>query len=489
MTTRLTRLLITAFYCLPVLAFGAVNNSAEKLLADSTLSGALIGIKIFDISADSVIYEHQSDKLLTPASNLKLFTSAAALELLGPSFRFKTSFYSRGKIDKKGRLNGDLLIVGGGDPLISGRFRSRVTEVLELWADSLKSRGINEIGGNLIADNSLFPPPTLGPGWSWDDLSYWYACQISALSFNDNCVDLKYFPGINIGNPARIELNPSTKYISVVNNAVTLPAESSFTLDYYRSSDGNRVTFFGGIPSSDSEGRSDYVSVYRPELFTLSVFSEILKNRGLKLQNQFSALSDMKTNEAQNYNKDKLAPIFTWQSDSLGVVLKVINTNSQNFFAEQTLRMVGVEKNNNGTFQGGIKAEQRFFDSIGITERDIQIYDGSGLSYMNHVKPDAIIKLLSAMSKCPNFKVYYESLANPDSDRAAGTRLKGVSARGNVRFKGGYIAGVSTLSGYIRGPKSGHLLAFSIMINNYTCANSYAEDWEDSLLAAILSEF
>jgi serine-type D-Ala-D-Ala carboxypeptidase/endopeptidase (penicillin-binding protein 4) len=268
-----------------------------------------------------------------------------------------------------------------------------------------------------------------------------------------------------------------------------LPAESSFTLDYYRPSDDNIVTFFGGISISDSMGKVDYVSVNRPELYTLSVLSDVLNSKGIKSQNKFGAISEMSAEEAKIYDKDKLKTVFAWESDTLGAVLKVINTNSQNFFAEQTLRMLGVVKCSNGTFQGGIKAERSFLDSIGITERDIQLYDGSGLSYMNHVKPDAIVRLLTVMSKSPNFNVYLESLGNPEKDRAAGTRFKGVPGRGNVRFKGGYIAGVSTLSGYIKGPKSGHLLAFSIMINNYTCDKSYAEVWEDSLVALILSEY
>ncbi len=186
---------------------------------------------------------------------------------------------------------------------------------------------------------------------------------------------------------------------------------------------------------------------------------------------------------------EKLTPLFTWQSDSLPVVLKVINTNSQNFFAEQTLRMLGVAEESDGSFKGGVKAVYEYLYSLGITDRDIIMYDGSGLAYMNLVKPNAVIRLLTAMSKSPNFGVYLESLANPEKDRALRSRLKGVSNRGNVYAKTGYISGASTFSGYIRAPKSGHLLAFSIMVNNYACDNSYSEAWQDSLVAAVLGEY
>jgi D-alanyl-D-alanine carboxypeptidase/D-alanyl-D-alanine-endopeptidase (penicillin-binding protein 4) len=247
------------------LAGATFTATMDSLLADTTLDNALFGVAIYDITADSLLYGHDAEKLFSPASNMKLFTSAAALELLGPDYRFKTRFLTNGEIDKKGRLKGGLVIVGGGDPLISGRFRDSVTEVLGFWADSLISLGIKEIKGDMIIDNSFFSGPEFGPGWSWDDMTYWYACPISALSFNDNCVDLKLLPGVKVGDPAIIKIDPVTDYIKITNNAVTLPADSGFTLDYYRIPYTNDVTFFGGISVSDSAGEIDYVSVHRPE--------------------------------------------------------------------------------------------------------------------------------------------------------------------------------------------------------------------------------
>jgi D-alanyl-D-alanine carboxypeptidase/D-alanyl-D-alanine-endopeptidase (penicillin-binding protein 4) len=485
----LARFILIIFISAFGISYAAIDETLARIQNDSLLSSASIGISIFDISGDSAIFRYRGDKLFTPASNLKLFTSAAALEQLGPSFRFNTEFRFKGSIDKKGKLKGALIIVGGGDPLISGRFRSSITEILRFWADSLKSRGIREICGKLIADNSLFAPPVLGPGWSWDDLSYWYACPISALSFNDNCVDLKFLPGKRVGDPAIIEFNPATNYISVQNDAITLSADSSFNLDYYRTPTSNDIAFFGGISIGDSAGRIDYVSVFRPELYTLTIFEGVLKSNGIKLSNEICSLDDMKKTESLNYSPDKLSPLFRWQSDSLPVVLKVIDTNSQNFFAEQTLKMLGAVKNDTGSFQSGIKAVQAFLDSIGISDRDILMYDGSGLSYMNLVKPDAIVKLLAAMSHSSNFDIYYGSLGNPEQDRALSSRLQDNPDRGNVRAKTGYIAGANTFSGYAKGPKSGKLLAFSIMINDYNCNKSYAEAWEDSLVTEILKEY
>jgi len=276
------------------IAFGADDYIAEidSMLADSALSNALIGLAIYDITSDSLLYDLNADKLFSPASNLKLFTSAAALEMLGPEYRFKTRFFYTEMVDKKGRLKGDLIISGGGDPLISGRFRDSITEVLYLWADSLLSYGIKEIKGEIIVDNSFFTGQRLGYGWSWDDLSYWYACPVTALSFNDNCVDLKFLPGEKVGDPAKIILDPETDYIVITNNTITLSAGSEFTLDYYRTPSTNYVEFFGGIAMDDSN-QVDYVSVHRPEAYCAHIFSDIMRAKNIDFKGNILNLDDL----------------------------------------------------------------------------------------------------------------------------------------------------------------------------------------------------
>jgi serine-type D-Ala-D-Ala carboxypeptidase/endopeptidase (penicillin-binding protein 4) len=479
------------FLLCAVSAFGADNIAQHFniLAADTALADASVGISIFDITADSAIYLLSSDKLFMPASNLKLFTSAAALELLGPNYRFTTKFQILGSINKNGQLDGDLVIIGGGDPMISGRFRSSITEIPEFWADSLKVRGVKEIKGRVIVDDSFFKSPELGPGWSWDDLSYWYACPVSALSFNDNCVDLKFLPGKKVGDRAVIEPNPNTSYIKTHNNTYTISADSNFTLDYYRIPNSNDITFFGGIAVNDTIGHIDYVSVDRPEIYATTIFQDILRTKGIKIRGAIKSLSDFNESELSSYYKENKEPLFTWYSDSLFKIIKVINTNSQNFFAEQTLKMLGAEKGGEGSFKGGIGAASKFFDSMGITNNDLIMQDGSGLSYMNLVKPSAIVKLLKYMSGSPNFDRYYQSLGNPAKDKAVKNRLQNIPGRENVRAKTGYIANVSTISGYVKGSKTNHLIAFAIMINNYSCSTSYTISWQDSLISVLLKEY
>ena len=457
-----------------------LSGNLDSLLADTALANAQIGLAVYDITADSSVYCRDCQKLFTPASNMKLFTSAAALALLGPSYRFKTRFLTTGKVDRKGRLDGDLVIVGGGDPLISGRFREGVTEVLTLWADSLRAKGIKEIKGDLIIDNSFFSGVELGGGWSLDDLTYWYACPVSALSFNDNCVDLKFLPGEKVGDPAIIELDPATDYIKITNNAVTVLADSEFTLDYFRIPFTNDVTFFGGVEIDDTLGKIDYVSVHRPDIYCGYIFADILNKNNIKFK------GDILTGTEKS---EKSEPLFIWRSDSMAVIISVINKNSQNLFAELALKTLGKELGDEGSFRKGLKIVTAFFDSLGIGADDIAMADGSGLSHYNIVKPAAVIDLLRIMSSRPNFSVYFESLAVPGVDRSVKNRLEDVEFRERAHTKTGSIANARTFSGYIDGPRSGHLIGFSIMVNHFSCESSYVHDWLDSVAAALLAEY
>jgi len=482
-------LILAAVFCRREAAGQDLRARLDSFLADTALASAQIGIDIYDITADSGIYCRDCNKMFNPASNMKLFTSAAALELLGPSYKFKTGFFASGKIDKKGRLKGDLIIVGGGDPLISGRFRNGVTDVLALWADSLRQKGIREIKGDIVVDNSFFSGSEFGAGWSLDDLSYWYACPISALSFNDNCVDLRFLPEKKVGDPAIIKLDPSTDYIRITNNAVTIPADSQFNLDYFRIPFTNDVEFFGGISVDDTVGVVDYVSVHRPDIYCGYIFGNVLNNKKIKFKGNIREMDRMAGENVSVDSKGIYRPLFTWYSDSLTVVISVINKNSQNFFAEQTLKTIGKELGDEGSFKKGIEIVTAFLDSIGIGEDDIAMYDGSGLSHYNVVKSDAVIRLFRYMYHSSDFEAYYESLGIPGVDRSVKKRLENIEFREHVRSKTGSIANALTFSGYIDGPRTGHLLAFSIMVNDYNCESNYVLNRFDSIVGLLLAVY
>ena len=171
----------------------------DEIFNEPAFSNAYWGVVVQSLKNGEYLYSRNPHKNFIPASNMKLFTTAAALIKLGPEFRYRTQFYADSSIDENGILGGDLIIVGSGDPTITGRYHNgEITRPMEFWVDSLKARNISTIAGNIIGDDNYFEEEIMGEGWAWDYQSDWYAAQISALSFNDNCINIYFAAGIQL---------------------------------------------------------------------------------------------------------------------------------------------------------------------------------------------------------------------------------------------------------------------------------------------------
>ncbi len=430
---------------------------ADTIFSSSIFNKAKIGAAFFALKEGVAVYSKNLAVPLVPASNAKLATSAAALHYLKPDFRFETSFLIK-KEEEGDSVLSVLVWKGSGDPSISGRDRPNMFEILEFWADSLAARGIKKIG-RVVLDDRYFDGPDLIPSWPTKDLSYWYAAQTSAISFEDNCVALRFYPGRKVGSPARIVLEPDFGYVRAINQAGTGPRGSRFTLDYRRKPGSNTVTFFGKIAVSDT-GQADYVSVHRPALYAAHTTREVWKKNGVVIS------QPAVTWEAAGLSEDSLNKLFVWESDSLSNLLKVVNKNSQNFYAEQILKTIGKEITGSGSFDSGLAAVGRFLtERAGLTQNDFYLVDGSGLSPNNRFTPAGFIKLLRHMHDSRLFSYYFESMAVPGTDRSVRNRISGDSALiSGMRLKTGWIGGSRTLSGYLTS-KSGKLYAFSALVN------------------------
>lgn len=454
-----------------------VSSKIDSLLALPDYSNTKVGIAIYALDDKNMLYENNSQRLFVPASNMKLVTSACALSKLGPDFQFRTEIFSTGGIEN-GTLKGNLILKGFGDPTISGRFKDKqVTKVLEEWTDSLKRHRIEEIEGDIYADESYFDTIRWGPGWSWDDLSYWYAAEISALSFNDNCLDLYFKAAKTVGAPVQLVINPKTNYIKIYNNSLTSPPGTEKTIDYFRPPFGNTVTIFGNIPVDDSVILPDYVSVHDPAAYTVFVFKEVLGKAKLKVH---------KNKKYQKNRNSSRNLVFRYYSPPLTEIVKVINKRSQNFFADCVLKTLGKEIKDQGSFVGGVSVLLDFLQEIGIPENQYKIYDGSGLSYMNLLTPNCLIKLLEYMYQSPYFNNFYESMAIPGIDKGVEQRMNGLDLTDKMRAKTGFITNAICFSGYIK-DKSNKLYAFSIMVNNYTSDKTKIWDLQDKICQLLLN--
>jgi D-alanyl-D-alanine carboxypeptidase/D-alanyl-D-alanine-endopeptidase (penicillin-binding protein 4) len=369
-------------------------------------------------------------------------------------------------------LEGDLAVEGRGDPAISGRFYNNdLLKVFNSWADSLLAFGIDEIDGNLIGDDNLFEDKGLGQGWGWDNESYWFSAQSGALSFNDNCVDIVVTVDKKKNLP-KISIAPESKYIVPINKVFVVPDDSVSSIDVYRERGTNLVTVFGKIRVSDSV--KTYVSVNNPTQYFMVVLKEVLEKRGIKITGFPLDIDDV----TKSLNYGKMQKLFTNYSPELKEIIKVINKNSQNFFAEQLLKTIGLETRNFGTVEYGITALYDLFKEIGINPEDMNIADGSGLSRLNLVSPKQIVDLLNYVYQSENFIPFFNSLPIAGVDGTLGDRMKNSSLVGKVRAKTGYLESVRSLSGYAY-TGDNEPVSFSIIVNNFNVPVKLAENLQD----------
>ncbi len=443
----------------------------DDIFNDPNFSNAHWGVLIQSLETGEYFYKRNENKLFMPASNLKLFTSSAGLILLGDDYKFTTNIYMRGRMDGS-TLIGDLVIQGRGDPTLSGRFYNNdLLKVFNDWADSLSRLGIDEITGNIIGDDNEFDDLGLGEGWAWDYESDWYAAQSSALSFNDNCVDL-IVTADKLTGQAKIDINPNTKYVAVVNKVSVVNNDSSTSINAYRERGTNLITVFGTIRNSDS--LKTFVTVNNPTQYTMVVLKEVLESKGI-IVGGFPVDIDDLSSPIENY---ELARLFTYYSPNLREIVKVINKNSQNFFAEQVLKTIGLEKENLGSIENGITVCNSVFQEMGINPENMIMVDGSGLSRLNLVTPKQIVSLLNFMYQNKYYLPFYNSLPIAGIDGSLANRMKNTKAENNVRAKTGYIGSARSLSGYVN-TADNEPIAFSIIVNNFTVPLKLAENIQD----------
>jgi len=448
-----------------------LNAQLDDIFNDPNFDNAEWGVVIQSLETGEYFYKRNEDKLLMPASNLKLFTTAAGLLILGTEYKFKTNIYSRGEIDGS-ILRGDLIVQGRGDPTISGRFyNDEMFKIFNDWADSLLEYDIDEIDGNIIGDDNAFDELGLGEGWSWDYESYWYSAQSGAISFNDNCIDVCVKVNKKTLQPL-ISIAPETNYVVILNKVNVVSGDSATNIDVFRERGTNVITVFGNINIKDSI--KTFVTVNNPTQYAIVALYGVLNKRGIKVSGYPIDIDD--TSGPIDYHK--LNKLFTHQSVELKEVIKIINKNSQNFYAEQLLKTIGLEKENYGSAKNGIKACVQVFEDMGINSERMLMVDGSGLSRLNLVTPHQIVILLNHMYKSKEFIPFYNSLPIAGVDGTLGNRMKNIRLENNLRGKTGYIGAVRSLSGYIF-TGDGELLSFAMIANNFNVPLKLADNLQD----------
>ena len=355
------------------------RNAVDTILSQSCPNGLRAGAKFYSLDRQQVIYSRNSDSLFTPASNMKMFTSAMALKKVGPDYRFHTRLYAVGRIEGT-VLKGDLYIKGFGDP-------SLVTEQMWILVNELKNLPITKIEGNIIADNSYFDGQGRLKSWSSYKGPEAYLAPMGALSFNFNTVTVYVEPGKSVGERPRVVVDPNIDYLRIRNKAVTTGNKRSrrkLIVNRLERKGYDEIIVKGRLPKNVARKRF-FLNVTDPQMYTASAFKRFLNQAGVQVTGK---------------TKRGLVPkgatlVVDHESPPLGRILRGLNKYSNNFIAEQILRTLGAQfMGEPGTTKNGVLLLQEYMRELGYTPDQYRMVDGSGLSKTNLVTPDQVIALL-----------------------------------------------------------------------------------------------
>jgi D-alanyl-D-alanine carboxypeptidase/D-alanyl-D-alanine-endopeptidase (penicillin-binding protein 4) len=483
----------------------------QPLLSDPAIARSFWGIKAVSLESGHTLFELNADRLFTPASNAKLFTTAATLALIGPHYQFRTTVETTGFLDKYGRINGDLVLVGRGDPNLSGRVlpytyprpeRTLPPEwVLEDLADQLIRKGVKFIDGNIVGDDSFFVFERYGQGWSQEDVFWDYGAPVSALTLNDNTILVTVSPGARPGDRAFIRVEPFASYFQIDNRAFTTPAGSGpAKLGVDREPGSNVITIWGNIPAGDP-GSTYSLAISDPAEFAAGIFRSILLQRGIvvyggvRTRHADAPSLFTSTLTVSAGGGDTLDPrpnsqpmvLASHESHPLVEDLRVINKDSQNLHAEIMLRLLGREKGTAGSIEAGAEVMRGFLKLAGISPDEYVLLDGSGLSRQDLVTPNAVVKLLAYIDSQSWGDLFRQTLPIAGTDGTLAFRFRGTPAQGRVLAKTGMLGHVNSLSGYAT-TLSGDRVAFSILANNHNLGSRAAIQVIDQIVQAIVND-
>jgi D-alanyl-D-alanine carboxypeptidase/D-alanyl-D-alanine-endopeptidase (penicillin-binding protein 4) len=494
----------------------------NEVLSQPALSHALFGIKVVSLDTGRVLFEEDAEKLLVPASNMKLYTVAAALDRLGPEFHFTTSVYAREAPDKKGKLRGDLIVYGRGDPTFATRFNGVGNTDYYKGIDDLAARiaaaGVKQVEGDIVGDESYFTGPPRGASWEWDDLQWYYGADVSALTVNDNALDLTVKPGAKVGDPCVVSAGPDIARIintgarqlsgsaplpasfaaggdsnsaplTIINNTTTTTRASKRELVVDRPLGQNGLVVSGSLPVDDPPYTAS-VSVPRPAYAFVTMLRTALERRGVTVRGRTTVVN-ADARKSAPLDMTKLVEIAKRESPPFSEIAAHTLKPSQNLYTELILRTLGKQFPSTDptltTAQAGTSVVRAFLNEAGVANSHLALVDGSGLARQNLITAEATVQLLAYMSRHRYAAVWRDAQPVAGVDGTLRGRMRGTVAAGNLRAKTGTLSNVSGLSGYVTSAAGEHL-AFSMLVNHYPDDQPPRQSYMDTI-AVLLASF
>lgn len=453
-------------FLFPCLVFAQLNKFVAEWEKDKDLKGALLSYCVYDYKNDLIIAEQNSHKFMIPASTLKIFATSAALKVFGNNFKFQTKLVYTGKLNKEtGVLDGDLIIIGSGDPTLQSEnfYKTDSLTLTDKWSQAIKAAGIKEINGKIIGDASAWEHTVPG-NWIWADISNYFGAVPCGLSFMDNKFKV-YFNSKEAGSKAEVvKILPESLNSKVKINNTVIAKGTEDEAFIFGDPFGYTKNIAGKIPPNKTNFEIE-AALPDPALLCAEYLANSLKKNGIKCKENAA-----ESNYEKRDSSIKTTLVYTHYSPTLEKIVNVTNITSNNLFAESLLRLLG-----NGYAYSGIEAVKKFLVSKGIDATEINMTDGSGLSRADLVTTSLQATLLGKI-QLDNMinKSFYNSLPIAGKQGSMSNIGKGAFIENKMRAKTGYINKARGYSGYIT-TKTGKELSFSILFNNYSCGAKEAK--------------
>jgi D-alanyl-D-alanine carboxypeptidase/D-alanyl-D-alanine-endopeptidase (penicillin-binding protein 4) len=452
----------------------SLAQEIDRLVESSELKQGRWGIFVMSLNDGRVLYSRDNDRLFTPASNLKAYTTAVAIDSLGPDHRWRTSVYAGQQPDANGVITGDLTLYGRGSPDLLSKTKGDAPSLAK-FAEQLYAEGVRRVSGNIVGDQSYFRGELFGVGWQWNDLQWYYGAEPSALSIDENTIEVTMGPGAKSGDSASVVVTPNQNYVRLLNTGTTGDRDAPTSIGVLRDLSGNEVHVWGKFPAG-GHAFSAFLSVHDPALWAATLFKQALIARGIKVDGEPRS-RDFRVAEKERFDPQKAIELAFQESEPLSEIIRHTNKESDNLYAELILRTLGKERGatapdpdsrkneTRGDDEAGTAVVRAWLESKGISTRSLAIRDGSGLSRLDLITPESTARLFAAMAQSNAATVYLDSLPIAGHDGTLAGRLKKVEGR--ISAKTGSLTYVHSLSGYATTAK-GERLAFSILCNEVT---------------------
>ncbi len=471
MNLRFFLLFIISILSIDAHAQSQLEKVVGEFINRAAYRNASVGIDVRDLNAEKTVFELNAEKLLIPASTMKLVTSATALEILGADYRFETKVGYIGEIEKNNTLHGNLVLIGGADPTLGSEyFQDHYFQFLENWAQKIKAAGIEKINGDLILDASVYDTEKVPATWIWEDIGNYYGAGANAFTVYDNLFRITFGSPKKAGKASEIKaVYPKIEGLTITNDVVSADNNSDNAYVFGSPLDKTR-TIRGTIPRN-RKAFTIKAAIHQPEQILADEFLNVLAKNGVFISGKIGF---------EKVDQKEFKTIFIQESPTLSAIVKVLNYESVNLFAEHFLKQLAVKKSGVGKREEGIQLVKEFWEEKGISAETFFMEDGSGLSHFNAVSPRFFTILLAEMAQNESF---VQSL--PRAGDGTLSRFSSEIFPGNtLKAKSGSMTRVRCYSGYLKSD-SGKYLAFSIMVNHFSGSHSELIVAIENLLAEI----